>query len=122
MALLLKLFNDYFWQKCCTLICLACAPEHPPPFGHTYVGSTCNRSLNIFALFPFGFCKTSALQSCRNFPCTAAALATNNLARFLQRKLLLAMGGKWRAAAETTSDIVLLTVNAIVPPSHPATH
>lgn len=24
-------------------------------------------SLNIFALFPFGFCKTSALQSCHNF-------------------------------------------------------
>jgi len=37
------------------------------------------------------------------------------MARFLQRKLLLAMGGKRRAAA----DIGLLTVNAIVPTQSP---
>lgn len=29
--------------------------------------ATAGSSLNIFALFPFGFCKTSALQSCHNF-------------------------------------------------------
>lgn len=27
-------FDDYFWQKFCTLICLACVPERLPAFSH----------------------------------------------------------------------------------------
>lgn len=61
-------FNDYFCQKFCTLICLGFAPRPARCCLPHMPAHTCNRSLNIFALFPFGFCKTSALQSCRNFP------------------------------------------------------
>lgn len=61
-------------RNVCTLICLGCAQLllAPPCHMCELSLSTCNRSLNIFALFPFGFCKTSALQSCRNFPYTTA--------------------------------------------------
>lgn len=55
-----------------------CKLTHTPTHTHSHIckasisrGNNKNNgsssSLNIFALFPFGFCKTSALQSCHNF-------------------------------------------------------
>lgn len=117
-------------RNVCTLICLGCAQLllAPPCHMCELSLSTCNRSLNIFALFPFGFCKTSALQSCRNFPYTTAPcnpttcyISCSCSWSILQRKLLLAMAAgkkEKRATARNNTDIGLLTVNAIVSHHH----